>query len=94
MSQGVVVGVFEITPVATRWNWWQFKNTLNDYVHKTFGTWEEVQEIALHQSDVWRARVHEFGPGNLRKNPRNGLMKQAAERAKARKAAEAERTKP
>lgn len=91
MPKRVVVGIFEIERDTTCSEpKWVFRNTITGIVHKTYGTWREIEALALQQSKAWKIRIKENGPGLMRKQPRTGAARVAAARKRAAKAVERE----
>lgn len=75
-----IIGIFEVSPCPdpVYSGKWTFRNTLNGFTHKTFGTEAEIRALALKQSRAWQVRLkisggnfmrqHAFGDGGIVKN--------------------------
>jgi hypothetical protein len=53
------IGIFDIEPLSP--GKWQVTNTLTDVSHRTYGSWQEVEEQAREQTKAWKRRVTENG---------------------------------
>lgn len=59
------IGVFEIEPIKGESGKWLVTNRVTDAVHKTYGTWSEVEEQTKRMADLWEARLQQKHKGLL-----------------------------
>jgi len=57
----LIVGIFQIKPDPTLKGRWEVVNTLTGFLHRTYGTQEEIELEYRGQSDTWEKRVRETG---------------------------------
>jgi len=87
------VGIFEIRPdLDSSELKWILHNTLTGYVHKTYGKWAEVKEIAEQQSKAWQARLQAKGY-LMPKLPKTRVAKKSSDQAKVKRVGSAEKTR-
>lgn len=51
------VGIFDIKADPESIGKWRITNTVTTFEHRTYGTWEEVEEQAKVQSEAWEKRL-------------------------------------